>query len=94
MEQRRNYKNFLDAFRRIIKDEGVISLWKGSTPTIIRAVVLNLGMLAPFDEAQERLIKYYGTGKETLSIRIQASLISGFLASFMSLPFDNAKTKM
>lgn len=51
-------------------------------------------MLAPFDEAKERLIKYYGTGKETTMIRIQASLLSGFLASFMSLPFDNAKTKM
>jgi len=48
----------------------VVSLWKGSTPTIVRAVVLNLGMLAPFDEAKERLIKFYGTGHETLSIRI------------------------
>ena len=51
-------------------------------------------MLGPFDEAKERLIHYYGTGKETTSIRVQAALISGFLAAFVSLPFDNAKTKM
>lgn len=31
---------------------------------------------------------------ETLSIRLYASLISGFLSSFVSLPFDNAKTKI
>lgn len=55
---------------RIIKDEGVASLWKGSTPTVVRAVVLNLGMLAPFDETKERLIKFYGTGQETTLIRV------------------------
>lgn len=69
-------------------------MWKGSTPTVVRAVVLNLGMLAPFDETKERLVKFYGVEKETPMIRVQASLVSGFLASFMSLPFDNAKTKM
>lgn len=31
---------------------------------------------------------------ETLSIRIYASLVSGLLSSFSSLPFDNAKTKI
>lgn len=94
VEQRRNYKNFADAFKTIVKEEGAHNLWKGSTPTIVRAVVLNLGMLAPFDESKERLMKFYGVEKETPLIRVQASLISGFLASFMSLPFDNAKTKM
>lgn len=29
-----------------------------------------------------------------MQVRIIASLISGFLASFCSLPFDNAKTKL
>lgn len=91
--QRRNYRNFGDAFSRIIKEEGVASLWKGATPTVIRAMALNLGMLGPFDEFKERLNKYYGT-KDTLQTRLMASAMAGFLCSFMSLPFDNAKTKM
>ena len=46
-----------------------MSLWKGATPTVVRAVVLNLGMLAPFDETKERLVKFYGVEKETPAIR-------------------------
>ena len=40
-EQRRNYKNVFDAFSRIVKEEGVTSCWKGSVPTMLRAMSLN-----------------------------------------------------
>ena len=45
-DQRRMYKNFLDAFFRIIKEEGFISLFRGSGPTIARAMVLNASQLS------------------------------------------------
>ena len=91
--QRRNYTGFFDAFSKIVRNEGVLQLWRGSTPTIVRAMMLNLGMLGPFDEVKERLNRYFGE-KDTLRVRLMASAVSGFLCSFMSLPFDNAKTKM
>lgn len=50
-----------NAFSRIISEEGPLALWRGCTPTVIRAVVLNLAMLAPYDEVKERLNNYYGT---------------------------------
>jgi solute carrier family 25 oxoglutarate transporter 11 len=93
VEERRNYKNVFDAFSRIIKEEGAISLWRGCQPTVVRAVVLNLAMLAPYDEAKERLNKITGT-KDTISTRLISSAIAGFLSSFCSLPFDNIKTKL
>ena len=40
--ERRNYKHVFDAFGRIVKEEGVTSLWNGSTPTIARAMALNM----------------------------------------------------
>ena len=61
LEQRRNYKHVLDAFARIVKEEGFLALWRGCTPTVVRAVVLNLGMLGPYDEIKERLNKIRGT---------------------------------
>jgi solute carrier family 25 oxoglutarate transporter 11 len=45
VDKRRNYKNFFDAFGRIVREEGVLGLWKGCAPTVVRAMSLNLGML-------------------------------------------------
>jgi solute carrier family 25 oxoglutarate transporter 11 len=89
-EQRRNYKNVVDAFRRITREEGVLSCWKGCTPTVIRAMSLNLGMLTSYEEAKERLAPYMSTNMAWF----WASVISGALAAAMSLPFDNVKTKL
>jgi len=50
-------------------------------------------MLAPYDEVKDRLNKYYGT-KDAMQTRLISSAVAGFLCSFMSLPFDNAKTKL
>lgn len=89
-EQRRNYKNVIDAFRRITTEEGLLSCWKGCAPTVVRAMSLNLGMLASYEEAKDRLGKYVSPNTSW----ILASIISGALASTMSLPFDNVKTKL
>lgn len=93
-ELRRNYKNFFDAFGRIVREEGPLALWRGCVPTILRAMVLNFGMLGPFDEVKEQLNRRTKGPKDTISIRLTASAIAGFLCAFLSLPFDNIKTKL
>jgi solute carrier family 25 oxoglutarate transporter 11 len=50
---RRHYKNAFHALTRIIKDEGVLALWKGAGPTVVRAMALNMGMLASYDQSVE-----------------------------------------
>ncbi|KAL4438114.1 hypothetical protein ABPG74_016893 [Tetrahymena malaccensis] len=92
-DQRRNYKHVFDALFRIVKEEGFFALWKGCTPTVYRALVINLGMLSTFDEVKERLNAYTNT-VDTLQTRVIASGCSGIIASLMSLPVDNAKTKI
>lgn len=93
IEKRRNYKNVFDAFSRIVSQEGFLSLWKGCTPTVVRAMSLNLGMLVSYDESKERLEKFLGKERAN-TIWVLSSLISGGIAATMSLPFDNVKTKM
>ncbi|KAJ3106435.1 hypothetical protein HDU96_008229 [Phlyctochytrium bullatum] len=90
--QRSNYRSVVDAIVRIAKDEGVLALWKGSGPTVARAMALNLGMLSTFSEAKSRLEPHLGKG--TASTQFGASAIAGFFASFFSLPFDFVKTRL
>jgi len=51
--QRRNYKNAFHALSKVVSDEGVLALWKGAAPTIVRAMTLNMGMLASYDQSVE-----------------------------------------
>jgi len=90
-DQRRNYRNVGDAFTRIVREEGVTSLFKGVGPTMVRAMALNLGMLGPYDQCKEVMSKVFGQSKAT---NLSASMCAGFLAAFLSLPFDNVKTKV
>lgn len=92
-EERRNYKNVVDALSRIAREEGIKGLWTGAVPTIFRAMSLNSSQLVSYNEAKERLMHVMGEKKETMTIRLTASAISGISVSIISLPFDNVKTK-
>lgn len=93
VDQRRGYKNVFDAFRRIISEEGVVHLWNGAGPTIMRACALNVAQLVTYDEAKERLTKTWGKENDK-KILFSASMISAVATSTASLPFDNVKTKL
>ncbi len=90
-DQRRNYHNVLEAIVRTIKEEGFFSLWRGSGPSIIRALVMNFDLFVPFEETKKALIPYVDNARMR---SIYGALIAGFFASTMSLPFDNIKIKL
>ena len=91
-EMRANYKSVVDALTRIVKSEGVLALWNGSSPTIVRAMALNFGQLAFFSEAKTQLKTR--THLSAMQQTLTASAIAGFFASFFSLPFDFMKTRL
>lgn len=91
--ERRNYKSALDAFSRIIAEEGVTSLWKGAVPTMSRAISLNCAQLVSYETVKESLTASMKTASP-FTIQIYASLVSSVFTAFFSLPFDNIKTKM
>lgn len=91
IEKRRNYTSVFNGLKRIIAEEGLLSLWTGCFPTVVRAMVLNTFMLAPFEEFKERLKNLI---PDTKTRTIVSAMIASFLGSFSSLPFDNTKTKL
>ncbi|KAL5118612.1 putative mitochondrial 2-oxoglutarate/malate carrier protein [Pleosporales sp. CAS-2024a] len=89
--QRANYTSVVDALSRIAKNEGVLRLWAGAYPTVVRAMALNFGQLAFFSEAKNQL---KATHMSPRSQTLTASAVAGFFASFLSLPFDFIKTRL
>ena len=87
----RNYKNVGDALFRTVKEEGLLTLWRGSTPTVVRAMAMNFSLLVPFEETK-KLLKNFIQSEKLKSIL--SSLVAGGCASILSLPFDNIKTKL
>lgn len=91
-DQRANYRSVFDALSRIVRGEGLLALWSGAWPTIIRAMSTNFGQLAFFSESKHQLEKHTDLTAKTRTVA--ASGIAGFFAAFFSLPFDFLKTRL
>merc|ERR1712087_372947 len=91
VDQRRNYRNAFHSLSSIVKEDGIGGLFRGAGPTIVRAMALNMGMLASNEQAKEILVANGVTG---MSATLGASALAGFVASAFSLPFDYVKTQL
>ncbi|XP_066599260.1 mitochondrial 2-oxoglutarate/malate carrier protein-like [Prorops nasuta] len=90
---RRNYKNVFDALFRIIKEEGLFTLWRGAIPTMGRAMVVNAAQLASYSQAKQVLLDT-GYLKEGINLHFASSMISGLVTTAASMPVDIAKTRI
>lgn len=90
--QRRGYTGVGNTVMRIVREEGIFALWRGATPTVLRAMSLNMGMLAGYDQSKEILSTYCGL--QPSAAAVGASGFSGFFAATLSLPFDFLKTRI
>lgn len=93
LDKRRNYKNVFNALSRIVKEEGARALWTGSTPTIGRAMLVNMCQLASYSQAKQRLIAT-GYFQEGIVMHFTASMIAGLITTAASMPVDIAKTRL
>lgn len=91
VNERRGYKNAIQAVYRIGKEEGIKTLWRGSVPMMCRAVAMNVGMLATYDQFKEMLAPIVGGG---VTNNMVSSALTSFVCSFTALPFDMMKTKL
>lgn len=93
IEQRRNYKSVVDAITRMAKQEGVTSLWRGSSMTVNRAMLVTASQLASYDQFKEMIISN-GVMRDGLGTHVTASFAAGFVAAVVSNPVDVIKTRV
>lgn len=91
--QRRNYKSVIEAIQRMCKDEGITSLWRGSSLTVNRAMLVTASQLASYDQIKESILEK-GMMKDGLLTHVTASFSAGFVAAVVSNPVDVIKTRV
>ncbi|CAI8595709.1 unnamed protein product [Vicia faba] len=93
VSQRRNYKSVIDAITRMAKQEGVTSLWRGSSLTVNRAMLVTASQLASYDQFKEIILEK-GVMKDGLGTHVTASFAAGFVAAVVTNPVDVIKTRV
>lgn len=93
ISQRRNYSSVVDAITRMSKQEGITSLWRGSSLTVNRAMLVTASQLASYDQFKEMIIAK-GIMNDGLGTHVTASFAAGFVAAVASNPVDVIKTRV
>jgi len=85
VDKRRNYSSVFNAIARIYKEEGVTTLWRGATPTMARAMVVNAAQLATYSQAKQAILNS-GYIQDGIFCHFVASMISGLVTTIASMP--------
>jgi hypothetical protein len=92
-DQRIGYRGVADTLRHITRNEGILALWAGAKPTVIRAMAMNFGQLAFFAESKAQIGKHLPEAPEVAQT-LGAAAAAGFFGAVLGLPFDFIKTRL
>ncbi|XP_037073677.1 mitochondrial uncoupling protein 4-like [Pollicipes pollicipes] len=81
------------ALRKIVREGGVRSLWKGCVPNVQRSALVNLGDLTTYDSVKGRLVQNTTLGDNHLT-HFLASACSGLVSATLGTPADVVKTRV
>ncbi|KAF5287920.1 hypothetical protein FQA39_LY15624 [Lamprigera yunnana] len=92
-DKRRNYKNVFQAMFRIKKEEGALTLFRGFTPVVVRAVIVNSSQMVSYYYFKDMLLKS-GTMEDNTICHLTCSMLSAGVTTVCVLPVDMAKTRI
>lgn len=91
---RRNYKHAIDGVFRIVREEGVNSLFRGLGTNLVRGVLMTSSQVVTYDISKNVLIKNFQMNKDSKLTFFGASLIAGLVATTICSPADVLKTRI
>uniref|UniRef100_A0A8C0QMS6 Uncoupling protein 1 n=1 Tax=Canis lupus familiaris TaxID=9615 RepID=A0A8C0QMS6_CANLF len=86
------YTGTYNAYRIIATTEGLTGLWKGTTPNLMRNVIINCTELVTYDLMKEALVKNHLLADD-LPCHFLSALVAGFCTTVLSSPVDVVKTR-
>lgn len=90
---RRNYRHGGEALMRVVREEGVLALWRGCSPTVTRAMIVTASQMAVYDKSKAVILET-SKMKDGLAVQTGASFIAGIVAALTSNPIDLAKSRL
>lgn len=93
IDQRRNYRNAVDALIRIGKEEGWQGYFRGVGPNCTRAGLITSCQLASYDGFKNLLVQQVRL-KDVPSTQFLASVLASLVATTICSPLDVIKTKL
>jgi dicarboxylate transporter 10 len=91
--QRRNYAHALDGLARMVREEGLASLFRGVWPNSARAAAMTASQLASYDVFKRTLLRVGGM-QDGLATHFTASFLAGVVAATVTSPIDVIKTRV
>lgn len=92
-EQRRGYKNAVDAVVRIAKEEGLKNCFRGLGPNVIRGVLMTASQVVSYDTGKTWLVNNFGWDPSSRVTFFSASMWAGLVATTVCSPVDVVKTQ-
>uniref|UniRef100_A0A672FB94 Mitochondrial glutathione transporter SLC25A39 n=1 Tax=Salarias fasciatus TaxID=181472 RepID=A0A672FB94_SALFA len=94
MQSRRlSYGELRVCIRSAVAQDGVLSLWRGWGPTVLRDVPFSALYWFNYELVKTRLCDHSGAPQGNFSISFTAGAVSGAIAAVLTLPFDVVKTR-
>lgn len=89
----KKYPNAVKAYGIILREEGLLGLWKGLGPNIARNAIINAAELASYDQIKEAML---GSGmfQDNIVTHLVAGLGAGFFAVCVGSPVDVVKSRV
>ncbi|XP_069572178.1 mitochondrial glutathione transporter SLC25A39 [Brachyistius frenatus] len=94
MQSRRlSYGELRVCIRSAVARDGLLSLWRGWGPTVLRDVPFSAFYWFNYELVKVQLCEQAGAPQANFSISFTAGAISGAIAAILTLPFDVVKTR-
>jgi hypothetical protein len=88
------YTGTIDAFSKIVRNEGPLGLWAGAMPNMQRAFIVNAMELGTYDHAKAILVQDYQMKADSVLTHTIASFVAGFFATVACNPVDTIKNRL
>ncbi|CAL5221301.1 g3469 [Coccomyxa viridis] len=87
------YKTIGEVVRAVVRNEGIVGLWAGTMPSVIRAAALTATQCASYDQAKQWWMRTTGMG-DSFATHFGASMLTGLATTTVTAPVDLIKTRM